>query len=88
MSDSETWQSVLATDVTGRHFTMEESGARNEGTMQAIEVEEVSGYIWFIDSKGNRVAGCSPDLCSAFFLSDGSIHVSLPYVGSLTIDAA
>lgn len=87
MSDNEAWQSVLATDVTGRHFTMEASGTHNEGTMRAIEVEEASGYIWFIGSDGNRVVGCPPESGQVFVLSDGSIRVGIPYVGALTIDA-
>jgi hypothetical protein len=87
MSDNEVWQSVLNTDVTGRHFTMEAPGAHSEGTMKAIEVDEASGYIWFIDSGDNRVVGCTPELGQAFFLSDGSIRVGILNAGALTIDA-
>jgi hypothetical protein len=86
MSDSETWQSIVDTAVAGRHFTKEVGGVHSEGTMKAIEVEEASGYIWFIDSDDNRVFGCSPGLGQAFFLSDGSIHVGVPNAGALTID--
>lgn len=87
MSDSAAWEPVLTTDVTGRHFTMEESGNRTEGTMKPFVVDEAAGYVTFVDSNDNEIAGCTLDHGSAYFLSDGRICVNMPYLGALTIAA-
>jgi thymidine phosphorylase len=85
MSHHETWKRVIDADVADRRFVMEESGTTTEGKMKAIVVDEADGYVSFIDSNDNQVAGCAHDVGRPVIYDDGKIRISIPYMGELTI---
>lgn len=85
---NDTWDQLLQMNVTGRTFHMDEPAGSNSGKMGSIVRDETDGYILFLDSNNQHIAGCAPAWGSAEVHTDGSIEVTLPMIGHLSIETS